>query len=58
MATMFSARHFIAIAATLRETQASSDIVAAFAVRFVRDNPNFDYGRFVRAATATEGNAS
>ena len=46
----FQARHYVAIAAVLADTQSSTEQINAFADMLVDDNPKFDRLRFKLAA--------
>jgi len=47
---MFQHRHYVAIAKTLGDLQASHRTARAFADMLSKDNPRFDYERFLHMA--------
>lgn len=46
----FSRRHYVAVAKTLKEGNASKAMVESFATMFDKDNERFSRDRFVKAA--------
>ena len=47
-----SRKHFVRIAAALRDSGASREVVSAVASELAAFNPNFDRARFIDAATS------
>lgn len=54
----FTRQHYVTIAKILKQYNASRGLVHELANMFAKDNPNFDFSRFLAAATTTEGSSS
>ena len=46
---MMTKKHFVRIAEILKNRNADEWMIGDFAIFFSEENPNFDYGKFVKA---------